>query len=98
MCEQGEQLKLVPLYGVLRCLMGHRLTFNLSLVHQAPIAMYDKSRAQVTASPLPGEITESLISGLFSLTSGHVFDLSRILAVVSHSAGNSRGGNAARTL
>lgn len=41
--EQREQLKLVPLYRVLWCLMGHRLMFNLSLIHQDPVAMYDKS-------------------------------------------------------
>lgn len=43
LCEQREQPKLVPLYRVLWCLMGHRLMFKLSLIHQAPIAMYDKS-------------------------------------------------------
>lgn len=35
-------------------------------------------------------MTKSLTSGLFSLTSGHAFDLPRILAVISCSAGNSR--------
>lgn len=46
LCEQREQLKLLPLYRVLQSLMGHRLTFNLSLIHQAPVAMDDKSQAQ----------------------------------------------------